>query len=219
MPNQCARIRSTTGDGIPSSACTRRPDEIGVDGFSSSRLAGNNFPASDGGGGGVRLKKRGGGGYDARKSHSPKSSSHAQTIELSIRAGIWNPKITRWFYYCKPSTEFAKTKRCRINLFKRHLFAIANFEYARLVALKLATDCSSCTTSLYLLLLFTSLAHQLHFQLVHIVPSGSIRSNWFNTFLLVILAPWCTSRFIIPFDVPAGPPSTLALAAGSYRSS
>ncbi|KZV30304.1 hypothetical protein F511_21312 [Dorcoceras hygrometricum] len=35
-------IRSTTGDGIPSSACTRRPDEIGADGFSSSRLAGTN---------------------------------------------------------------------------------------------------------------------------------------------------------------------------------
>ncbi|KZV28773.1 hypothetical protein F511_06693 [Dorcoceras hygrometricum] len=44
--------RSTTGDGIPSSACTRRPDEIGADGFSSSRLAGNDFPAKRGGGGG-----------------------------------------------------------------------------------------------------------------------------------------------------------------------
>ncbi|KZV50664.1 hypothetical protein F511_29717 [Dorcoceras hygrometricum] len=32
-----------TGDGIPSSACTRRPDEIGADGFSSSRLAGTIF--------------------------------------------------------------------------------------------------------------------------------------------------------------------------------
>ncbi|KZV21268.1 hypothetical protein F511_23393 [Dorcoceras hygrometricum] len=36
-------IRSTTGDGIPSSACTRRPDKIGTDGFSSSRLAGTIF--------------------------------------------------------------------------------------------------------------------------------------------------------------------------------
>ncbi|KZV18733.1 rho GTPase-activating protein 7-like [Dorcoceras hygrometricum] len=49
-------IGSTTGDGIPSSACTRRPDEIGVDGFSSSRLAGTIFrraeaaTASNGGG-------------------------------------------------------------------------------------------------------------------------------------------------------------------------
>ncbi|KZV20647.1 hypothetical protein F511_30771 [Dorcoceras hygrometricum] len=34
--------KSTTGDRIPSSACTRRPDEIGMDGFSSSRLAGTN---------------------------------------------------------------------------------------------------------------------------------------------------------------------------------
>ncbi|KZV21241.1 Nodulation receptor kinase precursor [Dorcoceras hygrometricum] len=92
--------------------------------------------------------------------------------------------------------NLTKAKRCRINLFKRHRFAIANFEYARLVALKLATVLP-------------------HFQLVHIVPAGSIRSSWFNTFLLVVLAPWCTSRFIIPFDVPAGPPSTLALAAGS----
>ncbi|KZV24760.1 anthocyanidin 5,3-O-glucosyltransferase-like [Dorcoceras hygrometricum] len=41
-----------TGDGIPSSACTRRPDEIGADRFSSSRLAGNDFPAKRGGGDG-----------------------------------------------------------------------------------------------------------------------------------------------------------------------
>ncbi|KZV33553.1 calcium-transporting ATPase 13, plasma membrane-type [Dorcoceras hygrometricum] len=47
------------------------------------------------------------------------------------------------------------------------------------------------------------------------LPAGSYRSSWFNTFLLVVLAPWCTSRFIIPFDVPDGPPSTLALGAGS----
>ncbi|KZV56164.1 anaphase-promoting complex subunit 5-like [Dorcoceras hygrometricum] len=44
--------RSMTRDEIPSSACTRRPDEIGADGFSSSRLAGNNFPTARGGGGG-----------------------------------------------------------------------------------------------------------------------------------------------------------------------
>ncbi|KZV13640.1 hypothetical protein F511_45195 [Dorcoceras hygrometricum] len=29
-----------TGDGIPSSACPRRLDEIGTDGFSSSNLVG-----------------------------------------------------------------------------------------------------------------------------------------------------------------------------------
>ncbi|KZV45296.1 histone-lysine N-methyltransferase setd3-like [Dorcoceras hygrometricum] len=34
--------RSTTGDETPLSACTRRPEEIGMDGFSSSRLAGTN---------------------------------------------------------------------------------------------------------------------------------------------------------------------------------
>ncbi|KZV49140.1 hypothetical protein F511_43085 [Dorcoceras hygrometricum] len=43
-----------TEDGIPSSACTRRPDEIGADGFSSLRLARNNFPAARGGGGGAQ---------------------------------------------------------------------------------------------------------------------------------------------------------------------
>ncbi|KZV24518.1 putative ribosome-binding factor A, chloroplastic [Dorcoceras hygrometricum] len=52
-----AKSRSTTRDGIPLSACTRRPDEIGADGFSSSRLAGTNSgeaAASGGGGGFVR---------------------------------------------------------------------------------------------------------------------------------------------------------------------
>ncbi|KZV33574.1 hypothetical protein F511_10560 [Dorcoceras hygrometricum] len=94
-----------TGDGIPSSACTRRPDEICADGFSSSNLAGNDFPAKRGGGG----FWRGGKGAATsrtpvqndrfapqhrqitigplltfRKSHSPKSPSYAQHIELSI---------------------------------------------------------------------------------------------------------------------------------------
>ncbi|KZV55322.1 hypothetical protein F511_18854 [Dorcoceras hygrometricum] len=50
-----------TGDGIPSSAYSRRPDEIGADGFSSSRLAGTNSgeeaaaAAAHGGGGGGGL--------------------------------------------------------------------------------------------------------------------------------------------------------------------
>ncbi|KZV23020.1 hypothetical protein F511_32614 [Dorcoceras hygrometricum] len=43
VPGDIHRVfRSTTGDGIPSSACTRRPEEIGADGFSSSRLVGTN---------------------------------------------------------------------------------------------------------------------------------------------------------------------------------
>ncbi|KZV30310.1 nitrate reductase [Dorcoceras hygrometricum] len=54
---------STTGDGIPSSACTRRPDEIGADGFSSSNLAGTNSgeeaAAAASGGGGAAFEKRG----------------------------------------------------------------------------------------------------------------------------------------------------------------
>ncbi|KZV26908.1 hypothetical protein F511_31335 [Dorcoceras hygrometricum] len=41
-----------TGDETPSSACTRRPDEIGTDGFSSSRLAGTISGERSGGGGG-----------------------------------------------------------------------------------------------------------------------------------------------------------------------
>ncbi|KZV48614.1 methyl-CpG-binding domain-containing protein 9 [Dorcoceras hygrometricum] len=50
-----------TGDGIPSSACTRRPDEICTDGSSSSRLVGNDFPAARGDGrGGDGFMRRGG---------------------------------------------------------------------------------------------------------------------------------------------------------------
>ncbi|KZV34603.1 putative serine/threonine-protein kinase drkD [Dorcoceras hygrometricum] len=55
-------IRSTIGDGIPSSACTRRTDEIGADGFSSSNLAGNDFPTKRGGGGGGGFWRGEGGG-------------------------------------------------------------------------------------------------------------------------------------------------------------
>ncbi|KZT75551.1 hypothetical protein F511_47424 [Dorcoceras hygrometricum] len=60
-------IRSTTGYETPSSACTRRPDEIGVDGFSSSSWP-EQVPAKEaaaaaavctGGGGGVRFEERG----------------------------------------------------------------------------------------------------------------------------------------------------------------
>ncbi|KZT76421.1 SBP domain containing protein [Dorcoceras hygrometricum] len=48
-------IQSTTGDGIPSSACTRRPDEIGADGFSSSSWPEQIPAARDKGGGGGGL--------------------------------------------------------------------------------------------------------------------------------------------------------------------
>ncbi|KZV55333.1 F-box family protein [Dorcoceras hygrometricum] len=44
-----------------------------------------------------------------------------------------------------------KAKHCRINLFKRHRFAIANSKYHLLVNSSLRLDTSSCTTSLYLL--------------------------------------------------------------------
>ncbi|KZV45558.1 hypothetical protein F511_36875 [Dorcoceras hygrometricum] len=109
-----------TGCETPSSACTIRPDEIGVDGFSSSNLAGTNSgeAAAAACTGGMRLGDGFGSGpmgpgptdehsvhphhrdfivtpitdqigpidsvSKTEKSHSPKSSSHAQHIELSI---------------------------------------------------------------------------------------------------------------------------------------
>ncbi|KZV57318.1 hypothetical protein F511_24544 [Dorcoceras hygrometricum] len=50
--------------------------------------------------------------------------------------------------------DCARAKRCRINLCKRHCFAIANSKYQLLVAMRL--DTSSSTTSLHLLRLFTT---------------------------------------------------------------
>ncbi|KZV41008.1 hypothetical protein F511_18371 [Dorcoceras hygrometricum] len=60
-------IRSTTRSETPSSGCTRSPDEISTNGFSTSSWPETNFPAKtaaahDGGGDGVREEKRGGGG-------------------------------------------------------------------------------------------------------------------------------------------------------------
>ncbi|KZV20702.1 mitogen-activated protein kinase kinase kinase 1-like [Dorcoceras hygrometricum] len=83
----------------------------------------------------------------------------------------------------------ADAKRCRINLFKRHRFAIANFEYARLVALKLATDCSFCMSSIYLLRFSSSADYDVVTD--DIIFDGPLRcSSWF------------------PFDVPAGSSSS-----------
>ncbi|KZV30755.1 hypothetical protein F511_03733 [Dorcoceras hygrometricum] len=78
-------IRSTTRNETPSSACTRRPDEIGADGFSSS-----SWPEQFSGDTRRRQLMRGGKGRRplARRSHFLKSSSYAQHIELIIRAGI-----------------------------------------------------------------------------------------------------------------------------------
>ncbi|KZV13528.1 Cyclin, A/B/D/E domain containing protein [Dorcoceras hygrometricum] len=42
--------KSTTGDGIPSSACTRRPNEIGMDGLSLKDWP-EKLPANGGGDG------------------------------------------------------------------------------------------------------------------------------------------------------------------------
>ncbi|KZV43215.1 hypothetical protein F511_36350 [Dorcoceras hygrometricum] len=63
VPRPITSIRSMTGRETPSSACTRRPDEISVDGFSSSSWP-EQIPAKQGGGGGGarrRLLRRGGG--------------------------------------------------------------------------------------------------------------------------------------------------------------
>ncbi|KZV48134.1 hypothetical protein F511_20773 [Dorcoceras hygrometricum] len=62
-------IRSTTGDGIPSSAYTRRTDEIFADGFSSSRWPETIFrrhvAAAHLGGGGGGFMRRGGAALNA----------------------------------------------------------------------------------------------------------------------------------------------------------
>ncbi|KZV16866.1 dirigent protein 9-like [Dorcoceras hygrometricum] len=49
---QITPIRSTTGCDNPSSACTRSPDEICTDGFSSSSWP-ERFSGEEGGGGGL----------------------------------------------------------------------------------------------------------------------------------------------------------------------
>ncbi|KZV41688.1 Leucine Rich Repeat family protein [Dorcoceras hygrometricum] len=96
-------IRSTTRCETPSSACTRRPDEIGADGFSSSSWP-EQFSATQGGGGGggtraaaaAAYERREGAAAKLRKSHSPKSSSHSQRIELST------VQESRIQYLCDP---------------------------------------------------------------------------------------------------------------------
>ncbi|KZV46021.1 hypothetical protein F511_27790 [Dorcoceras hygrometricum] len=99
-----------TGRETPSSACTRRPDEISVDGFSSkdwpeqipAREAATRRSKGGGGGGGDIREGRGGGrslGARVRvvvKSHSTKSSSSAHTLSLvSVRE-------SRIQYLCDP---------------------------------------------------------------------------------------------------------------------
>ncbi|KZV40604.1 hypothetical protein F511_30752 [Dorcoceras hygrometricum] len=58
-------IRSTIRRKTPSSACTRRPDEISADGFSSLSWP-EQIPAKQGGGGGgLRFDERWGGAFKA----------------------------------------------------------------------------------------------------------------------------------------------------------
>ncbi|KZV53036.1 DNA binding protein [Dorcoceras hygrometricum] len=79
------------------SACTRRLMDFITNGFSSKSWA-EQIPAreaaaaaTNGGGGGVRRGREAAAFRALGKSHSPKSSSSVQHIELSIRAGISNP--------------------------------------------------------------------------------------------------------------------------------
>ncbi|KZV41821.1 hypothetical protein F511_37371 [Dorcoceras hygrometricum] len=81
---------STTGDGIPSSACTRRTDEICADGFSSSRLAGNDFSAARGGGGGGFMRR---GGAALNALGITDSACKNQLVVVSVQYGPFNPYI------------------------------------------------------------------------------------------------------------------------------
>ncbi|KZV19153.1 hypothetical protein F511_10044 [Dorcoceras hygrometricum] len=66
-PHDCCRlspIRSTTRSETPSSGCTRSPDEISPNGFSTSSWPETNFPAKTAAAAAVAAgeEKRGGGG-------------------------------------------------------------------------------------------------------------------------------------------------------------
>ncbi|KZV17552.1 hypothetical protein F511_34195 [Dorcoceras hygrometricum] len=71
------------------SARTDSPRQVGRNNFRRGKAA----AAALGGGGGFE-REEGGGHLELGKSHSPKSSSYAQHIELSIRAGI-SSELTR----------------------------------------------------------------------------------------------------------------------------
>ncbi|KZV49170.1 hypothetical protein F511_04439 [Dorcoceras hygrometricum] len=149
-------------------------------------------------------------------------------------------RSTCWFLARNHLLNLTKAKRCRFNLCKRHRFAIANFKHQLLVVLRLDT---SCTTSLHLLRFSSQLLIMMTSSLLLIASSriyadvitadsrflfASIqqliqlllyRSNLSLSFqfqlatLLSFRSSWssywcsCWSTF------------SLALAAGSYRSS
>ncbi|KZV29290.1 hypothetical protein F511_29579 [Dorcoceras hygrometricum] len=109
----------------------------------------------------------------------------------------------------------AKEKRCRINLFKRHRFAIANFKFPRLVALYLATG--------YFFLYDVALS----------LASGSSIDWFYCSFLLIVMSLLMSSSVSAPAGIYRSSSNlriflasvqlvllpSLALAAGSYRSS
>ncbi|KZV33829.1 hypothetical protein F511_29706 [Dorcoceras hygrometricum] len=88
-------IRSTTGRETPSSAYTRRPDEISADGNSSKSWP-EQIPAREAAAASWWPTAAAASEEREAKSHSLKSSSYAQHIELSIRVG------SRIQYLCDP---------------------------------------------------------------------------------------------------------------------
>ncbi|KZV46988.1 hypothetical protein F511_15785 [Dorcoceras hygrometricum] len=85
--DEISSIRSTTGDGIASSACTRRPDEISVDGFSSSRLAGTN--SGEEAAAAYREER----GAAAKELGITDSACKNQLVVVSVQYGPFNPYI------------------------------------------------------------------------------------------------------------------------------
>ncbi|KZV17636.1 dolichol-phosphate mannosyltransferase subunit 1 [Dorcoceras hygrometricum] len=90
-----------------SSASTRRPDEIGADGFSSSRLAGNNFPAKRGGGGGGGFCRGEGAAHTSSIGYPRMSASGESSMHRLLHASgshpipmPYDPNFTR-----KPSLQ------------------------------------------------------------------------------------------------------------------
>ncbi|KZV51453.1 hypothetical protein F511_25033 [Dorcoceras hygrometricum] len=76
-------IKSTTGSKVPSSACTRRPDEISTDGNSSKSWP-QQIPARGGGGDDMRERRGGGITDSACKNH---------LVVVSVQYGPFNPYI------------------------------------------------------------------------------------------------------------------------------
>ncbi|KZV42922.1 hypothetical protein F511_14484 [Dorcoceras hygrometricum] len=80
-------FRSTTKDDTPSSACTRRPDEIGVDGFSSSRLAGTNSGEEAAAAAAAAYREERGAAAKERVRHTVAAGVHLLRIGFHLERG------------------------------------------------------------------------------------------------------------------------------------